>query len=74
MSRFICLHWMVKNTVYGMLVSIMDIKKLSKMKYKNVQQKNLFTFLKMEKIADNFRTQPKSYPWVLETLAEKILM
>ena len=41
------------------------------MKYKNVQQQNLFTFLKMKIVADNFRKQPHSYPWLLDILAKK---
>jgi hypothetical protein len=49
----------------------MDLDTLSKMKYKNVQQQNLLTFLKMKKAADDFRKQPNSYPWLLDILTQK---
>jgi len=54
-----------------MLVSIMGINTLNKMKYKNVQQQNQLTLLKMKKIADDYRKQPDSYPWLLEILDQK---
>lgn len=46
----------------------MNIEELRKIRNKNVQQQNMLTYLEMEREAECFRCQPKSYPWLLAVL------
>ncbi len=48
----------------------MDIEELNRIKNRSVQQQNLLEFLKMKKVSEDFRKQPKAYPWLLETLSK----
>lgn len=51
----------------------MNIEQLRSIRNKNVQQQNELRYLEIKEIAESFRGQPESYPWLITLLSKHSL-
>ena len=51
----------------------MNIEQLRSIRNKNVQQQNELMYLEIKEVAESFRKQPESYPWLMTLLSKKSL-
>ena len=48
----------------------MNIEQLRSIRNKNVQQQNELMYLEIKEVAESFRNQPESYPWLIALLSK----